>query len=395
VPTTASAPAIELLEKVRQIEPELRASAADAESFRRLPEASFRAMRNQRLYDMWKPRAFGGLETDPVTAFRVFEEVSRIDSAAGWNLQLASGAEMFGAWFPDEGAREAFGAGAILAGSFFPPRRAVPVEGGYRITGQQSFVSGVHNATSIIGMANIYDNGGGPRLAPNGAPVGLLAVCPAAEVEIVDNWRTLGMRGTGSHDVRAHDVFVPARRTAIFGPLDQPGSAYQTPLYRLTLWATLSALGTVALGIARAAIDDLLALASRKTPSYTVRPLRERDTVHAAVGEAQATLNAARAGLYEAIREPWESALEGHTIDMPGKMKLQMAGTHAAQAAARVVDIVHAAAGASGIREEYPFQRHFRDAHTITQHAFISASRYESAGQYYLGVPVEWPFYNL
>ena len=82
-------------------------------------------------------------------------------------------------------------------------------------------------------------------------------------------------------------------------------------------------------------------------------------------------------------------------LDMPRKMKLQLAATHAAASAAKTVDMVHAAAGTTGIREEHRLQRHFRDVHTITQHGFISRSRYESVGQLVLGVPVEWPFYTL
>ena len=385
-----------LLDKVRLIDPTLRAYAAEAENSRRLPDAVFHAMRNEGLYNLFRPKAFGGFETDPVSAFRVFEEVARIESAAGWNLQLAAGGEMFGAWFPDEGAQEAFGEpGAVVAGSFFPPRKATPVDGGYRVTGQSAFVSGAHNATSILGLAHIYENGSGPKLAPNGAPVGLITACPMHEVSIVDNWRTLGMRGTGSHDVLMQDVFVPHRRTAILAPLDQPGSAYRGPLYRLTLWPTVSALSTVALGVARAAIDDLVVLAARKTPAYLARGLRDRDTVQAQLGEAEATLGAARAYFYEALGEAWDWAVQGNRIDMPRKMKVQLAATNAAVSAARVVDLVHAAAGASGIREEQPFERHYRDAHTITQHAFISASRYESAGQHFLGLPTEWPFYGI
>lgn len=113
------------------------------------------------------------------------------------------------------------------------------------------------------------------------------------------------------------------------------------------------------------------------------------------IGEAEATLGAARAYVYEALQEVWDKALQGRVIDMPGKMKLQLAATHAAAAAARAVDLVHAAVGTTGIRDEHRFQRHFRDVHTITQHAYISAGRYESGGQYFLGVPIEWPFYGL
>jgi alkylation response protein AidB-like acyl-CoA dehydrogenase len=232
-------------------------------------------------------------------------------------------------------------------------------------------------------------------LAPNGAPIGLITVCPASECVIVDNWNTMGMRGTGSRDVLMQDVFVPSKRTAILAPLQQPGSAYQGPLYRLSLWTTVSALSSVSLGIARAALDGLLALARQKSPSYTVKPLRDRDTVQAAAGQAEATLGAARAFLHEALREAWAWALQGHRIDMPRKMKLQLAATHAAVTSAKAVDLVHSVAGTSGIRQEHRFQRYFRDIHTITQHGFISASRYESGGQYLLDVPIEWPFYGV
>src|SRR5215471_13370100 len=128
---TAASPAQSLLEIVRQIEPVIRAHADEAERERKLPDAVAEAMHDCGLYRLWRPKAFGGLEVDPMTAFRVFEEVARIDSAAGWNLQLSCGADAFGAYLPDRGAREIMGPlDTILAGSFFPPRRAIPVYGG-------------------------------------------------------------------------------------------------------------------------------------------------------------------------------------------------------------------------------------------------------------------------
>src|SRR5213593_1790937 len=112
--------AVSLSETVRGLEPIIREHAPVAERERRLPAAVAHAMRDQGLFRMWRPKAFGGYETDPMTAFQVFEEVSRIDSAAGWNLQLSCAVDAFGGWFPDQGAREIFGAAdAILAGAFF------------------------------------------------------------------------------------------------------------------------------------------------------------------------------------------------------------------------------------------------------------------------------------
>jgi alkylation response protein AidB-like acyl-CoA dehydrogenase len=328
-------------------------------------------------------------------AFQVFEEISRLDSAAGWNVQLSCAFDPIGAWFPDEGAKEIFGQpDTILGGSFYPARRAIPVDGGYRVTGKTPFVSGAYQAQWFIGLANIF-NDDTPMLDTMGVPVTLITATPASDVSIIDTWRTLGMRGTGSNDVMMTNVFVPKARTALLVPLETPGRAYQGPLYKFTIWASVAALASIATGIARAAIDDLRSLAMRKTPSYTTRSLRDRNIVQSSAGEAEATLGAARAYLYEALREVWNEALNHRMIDMAGKIKLQLAATHAVIAATKTVDLMHAAAGSTGIRDEHPFQRYFRDVHTITQHGFISASRYESVGQFLFDVPIEWPFFHL
>jgi alkylation response protein AidB-like acyl-CoA dehydrogenase len=385
-----------LLEGVRSVAPLLRAHASDAERDRRLSDAVATALREQGFYRMFRPRAFGGLEVDPMTAFRVYEELSSLDSAAGWNVQLSCSWDMFGAWFPDDGAREVFGEpDTMLAGSGFPPRRADPTNGGYRVSGQQPFMSGAHQARWFLGLAHVFD-GPSERLAEDGDPLTLVTACPAKEGAIVDTWHTLGMRGTGSHDVRVTDVFVPERRAPPLVPREGPcGAAYQGPLYRFSIWASIASMAPVASGIARAALDELRELATKKTPAYGAKALADRGVVQSQVAEAEAKLGAARAYFYEALEEMWDRAVEGRMIDMPHKIKIQLATTHALLAAAEVVDLVHAAAGASGIREQYRFQRHFRDVHTITQHGFASASRYESVGQLLLDRPSDWSFFKL
>jgi alkylation response protein AidB-like acyl-CoA dehydrogenase len=83
-----------------------------------------------------------------------------------------------------------------------------------------------------MGLAHVHD-GHTPRLGADGGPVTILTMCPAAEAVILDTWRTLGMRGTGSHDVVMSDVFVPARHTALLAPYEKPGSAYGGPLIQV------------------------------------------------------------------------------------------------------------------------------------------------------------------
>jgi alkylation response protein AidB-like acyl-CoA dehydrogenase len=383
-----------LLDRVKDIAPMIRAHAAEAEEKRRLSRPVVDAMLQAGLYNMARPKAFGGLEVDPITMFRVVEEVARHDGAAGWNLQLALGAHSFLAWLPDEGAAEIMHShpDTIIAGSFTPGPRAIPVDGGYRLRGQWPFVSGGHDSHWFGFLPQIMD-GDQPRLNDQGSPVQRLMFLPADKATILDTWHTLGMRGTGSDDVVVSDLFIPERHTALFAPLEKPGTAYRGPLYRLTIWLPVALLASPALGIARAAIDDLIALARTKTPSYTGSSLARRQVVQRQVAEAEATLGAGRAYLHTIFREIWETVVQGAEITLDQKLKMQLATSHAIVCAAKAVDLVHAAAGTSSIRNEHKFQKYFRDVHTITQHAFVSASRYESVGALLLGVESDWGFF--
>ncbi|MDV3242512.1 MAG: hypothetical protein LOY00_12200 [Methylocaldum sp.] len=353
-----------------------------------------KAMQEAGLYRLWRPKAFGGLEVEPISAFRVIEEVSRIDSAAGWNLQIAVAHDMFAPWFGDQAAQEIFGFEAIPVGSFNPARKAVPVAGGYRISGRTTFVSGAHHATAFIGFAQIHD-GDRLRVDANGVPEMRLIAVPASEAEIVDNWNTMGMRGSGSHDVEMRDVFIPEHWAAPWRPLEKPGSAYQGSLYRLTVWPAIAALVPPALGIARAAIDEAVELITRKTPAYGTKTLKNQAVVQSQLARAEAKLGAGRLYFYQAFEEAWKEAVAARSVTIELKAKMQLAMTHAVLESAAAVDLIHEIVGASGIREEYEFSKHFRDIHVITQHGFINAGKLEAVGQIMLGLEPEWPFFRF
>jgi alkylation response protein AidB-like acyl-CoA dehydrogenase len=352
-------------------------------------------MRDAGLFRLWRPQALGGMEVDPVTAFRVFEEVSRIDSAAGWNLQISSASELFGGWFSDDAVNHIWGSpDATFAGAFNPHRKAVIVDGGYRVTGQTSFASGVHHARWLIGLADVYD-GDNMRVDETGAPIEIMTACPSDNIEIIDTWNTMGMRGTGSHDARMTDVFVPLHHAPFFVPLKSPCEAYQGPLYRLTVWPAIASLAIPALGIARAAIDEAINLAIKKTPAYLKKTLKDRPVVHRELALAQASLASGRADLYEVFNALFAKAESGSWPSMDDKAQAQLAVTNAIQASARAVRHIHEIVGASGIREAYSFQRHFRDVHVITQHGFTNMAKLESVGQVMLGLEPEWPFFGF
>jgi alkylation response protein AidB-like acyl-CoA dehydrogenase len=325
----------------------------------------------------------------------VIEELARIDSAAGWNVALANACEPFGAWYSDETTTEVFGsAETVMAGAFFPPRRAAPVGGGYCLSGRCAFNSNCHAATWILGLAHVYDDDV-ERLDENGGPVTLITLFPREQAEIIDNWDTLGMRGTGSHDMNVDDVFVPAERAVPFKPLEQPSPAYGGPWHRLTIWPPVAATAIPAIGIAQAAIDEFAELATKKTPSYTTTTLKDRPIVQLRFATAVAKVESARAYLHEAFDAAWQAALDGRSLDLAGKARLQLASSHVPIAAAEAVDLIHSLAGTTGIRNEHAFQRHFRDAHVITQHAYVCESRMEAVGQVRFGLDPNWPFLHF
>jgi alkylation response protein AidB-like acyl-CoA dehydrogenase len=385
-----------LLARVGTIAPVLRAHGPQAEIERKLSTATVSAMVEAGLFRIWAPRCFGGLEIDPVNALEVFEEVSRIDSAAGWNLQLSSSIAPAFAWFPDAVVQEVFGGSpdVILGGTLFPPGKAVRVDGGYRLTGRWPFVSGCHHCAWFIAPAILSQDQTASAKAQQQEDELVLAY-PAADAQIVDTWDTLGMRGSGSHDVLVNEIFVPEWRTTVLKPNARFGRAFQGALYRLSIWPTTAALAAPALGIARAAIDEFLELSATKTAAYARTPLRERPFVQDKIARAEALLGAGRAYVHESLREAWQSAEAGQTLDVKQKLKVLMATIFAIQAAAKSVDIIHEIAGTTAIRNQFLFQRHFRDIHVITQHAFASTSRYESIGKVMVGSETDWGFISL
>ena len=177
----------ELLDRVAEIAPIIREHAAEAEQKRRLSRPVVEAMLEADLYRMSRPAAFGGLELDPLTMFRVVEEVARHDSAAGWNLQLSVAEGWFLAWLPDQGAAEILEGhpDVILGGSFTPTGQVTEVEGGYRLTGQWPFVSGAHDCTWFK-FAPFLMDGDQPRLNDQGVPMQRFVYVPAESARILD-----------------------------------------------------------------------------------------------------------------------------------------------------------------------------------------------------------------
>ena len=359
---------------------------------RRLAPPVIDALRTAGLFRLFTPRALGGLEIDPVTFARVVEEVSAFDSAAGWAFQVNTGAWWTSRMSP-AGVAELYADGPdlMMAASFAPPHRAEEVSGGYRITGRGPLASIIHDSRWALMSAIVFD-GDQPRLTAAG-PDFITVVMRTTEVEIIDTWDSLGMRGTDSNDIEAKGVFVPESRAFRFAPDSIPPAPFDGPLYRMpALAATFPIIAPVALAIAAGAIRELRTVVTTKVPLGMTKTARDRAAVQSAVAEAEGMVRSARLFFYDTLTRAWEHAVMQRPFTLDGKADLMLASTWAVRSAARAADLMHRMGGTNGIYARSRLERHFRDAQTVRHHGFVSDSRLETVGQVYLGVPPEFPF---
>jgi alkylation response protein AidB-like acyl-CoA dehydrogenase len=227
------------------------------------------------------------------------------------------------------------------------------------------------------------------------APVTVLAFLDPTDVRFVDTWHTLGLRATGSLNFTAHDLAVPRRRTFVLGPWETSDGPFAGPIYKMGLILDAVRIARVGVGIAQAALDHFVDLASTKTPAYTATLIADRSTVQERVARAQALIQAGRATLRTTVAEGWQAVQQGSRITGPTCVPMGLAASFALEAAVRAVDLLYESSGTTAFRDESPLQRRFRDLETLRQNAIASWSRYESLGKLILGRQSDWPFHQL
>ena len=191
----------------------------------------------------------------------------------------------------------------IFAGGIFPPKPAVPTDGGFKVDGRWSWASG-STAANLIGVGISVAGGSEASGLPR------MAVIPKEQVSIVDNWEVNGLQGTGSHDVVVRGIVVPEAWTFLRGAPRPRWTLFRYP----TLALAAQALAAVGLGTARAALDEVKAMASHRASITGAPPIADRAYVQADLAKAEAMLRSARAFLYEATDSAYDALVRGDTL---------------------------------------------------------------------------------
>jgi len=367
-----------LVERARELQPLVRSFADRAEVERTLPLELVRALREAGLFRIAVASEVGGAEATPREQILAIEAISEADGAAGWALMI--GIENLGfasAQLHPETAEEVIAKHpeVVLSGALNPLGRATRVEGGFRASGRWPFASGCLHSDWFWGQCVIEEGG---------RPQALEVLVPRRDFEVLDTWHVAGLRGSGSHDVEIRDVFVPERFTTRvgLGRANASGALFRLPPFSRLAYNKVG----VATGIARAALDAFIELASERVPRGMRAPLRERRFAQESIAEAETLLRSARAFVFESVEELWQDTCAGRTPTRKQRALVQLSCSKAVAASARAVELVHAAAGTSVNTLSSPLERRMRDVHVVGQHIIVSPALVEPASRVLLGL---------
>ena len=361
----------EAMRRAEALLPLLREHADAAERETRMLPVIEAALHRAGLFRYHQPKAWGGMELDFIAYFDIPEMLARGDCSVGWNVANLSSHHRNVAHFCGEAQQEMWGENPdclISSGIAYFQGRGRPVDGGIRLSGRWSFCSGVDVSQWNMLGCQVREDRSEQILDYR------YCMVRREDYEIIDDWQTLGMRGTGSRSVRCEEVFVPAHRTqsmwAAKAGHEFPGLRINTnPTFRVPA----SSLGGHCIagaicGNARAALDDMIELVKSRSTSYTGAKMRDFQSVQLRIGAAGAKIDAARALLRNDCLLADALAKAGKPFDLELKVRNKRNCAAGIKLCSEAVDSLLELAGANGIYDSSPLQRRFRDAHAAAAH---------------------------
>jgi alkylation response protein AidB-like acyl-CoA dehydrogenase len=381
----------ELIARAKDIGRLARDCAEQTERERTVPAALVAKMKEAGLFRILQPRIYGGYEYDFDVMVPVVAAVAAGCGSAGWVFSLGIVHQWLAAQFPKQAQDEVWAdQDAIAAGSYPPVGKAVPVSGGYRLSGVWSFTSGCDH------MQWLFFGGMIPPKSEGAPPTPAFFLVRQSEVRFEDNWYTMGLAGTGSKNTIIEDLFVPEHRVVPFLDLlvgKTPGAAlHDNPLYRQAMLSALPfTLVSPVLGMAEGALADFTDMAKVRATRGAVaggnNRMAEFATIQTRVAEATGSIQSARLLILDSLAKALAAAREGRQTEMDIRLNNRLAQAFSVRLLVQAVDALFLASGGQGIFTSKPLQRTWRDAHAAAVHVSMNWDAVSTMyGQYALGL---------
>jgi alkylation response protein AidB-like acyl-CoA dehydrogenase len=373
-----------LIGRARGMIPTLRERAARTEEARRLLPETFEDFMRAGFFRTCQPRRFGGFEMGMDVLQAILCEIGRGCGSSAWTLGILTGHAWWASQFPEAGQVEVFGDDGVAllpTGIFGRGGTARKVDGGYELSGRWAYQSGV-DVSNWYGCGAVLEDGSG------GPPAAITFIVPVSEGYVVDDWHTMGMRGSGSKTVVVEKAFVPERRAMLLSSVDAqetPGSrVHANPLYSTPLMAFISIEVTgAAVGVALGAVDTLEELGRTKPirgrgggGGETTQYEMSRPSFRRRLAEAKTLAETAKTML---ISESQRLMVTSAANKASGAKMTREEIAEVTLNQSRIVDlsvqaVKHAfiAAGTSATVQGHPMERALRDVFTISTHRVLS-----------------------
>ena len=368
LPSYAPRTAEGVLAQVNALVDQLRARASETERLRRMHPDNLRDLTEAGVFLLTMPTDIGGYQAGEDIVAEVLAQISRGCPSTGWMCTIMVATNVIPALLADEAADELYATPDLrLTATIAPTGQAVPVDGGYRVTGQWTWnTAGVHSNWFAPACVVSGEEDSGLRMM----------LLPTTEVEHQDNWRAAGMAGTATNIATVNDVFVPAARTILVKDLAEghyPTRRYSRLPYFNRPWVMYinAASAPALLGIARGAMDCFMqTLPTRGAITYTAWPkAAEAPLLHHQLAKAQYDLDAAEmftsrlSALYRGVLNRPPTIME--------RAKARAYIGHVASLSRACVNQLFEASSASHTVLAADIQRYFRDINVLHQHAAI------------------------
>lgn len=359
--------------------PNLRERAQETENLRYIPDATMKEIRDAGLFKMLRPKRYGGLETNLRQYSEAIVEISKGCGSTGWIVALCAIRELMVAEsFSEEAHEEIFGNDpeSVLFAGVYEPRHCVAkeVDGGYLIEeGFWMFCSGsVHATWGYFGM---------PVLNEQGEMIDqLLMTLPFSEVEVQDDWKVLGLKGTGSNSVKMKNVFIPKHRcTSFVKALDgefESTHLRDVPLYHTALFpALILSLGLTGLGLLKNGLEFFQqTLPNRRAGHIGVEYLKDAASIHTLIADAALKIETAEYFFYKVADDLDQWASKKQYMDRHTRVKALADIGYANQLLKEALDLIVAGSGSSFAYDGHPLQRIIRDFQVLHSHRSLSPS---------------------
>jgi alkylation response protein AidB-like acyl-CoA dehydrogenase len=367
-----------LLNQAVSIAKEAELRKQEIEKLRNTPADIIDKIKSAGLVKMWAIKSCGGSETPVSKVSNIISSMAEYNGSLAWITAVTNCSSLITGFISEEMADTLFQSPVAMVGGFAGPSGAATIENEHLlVSGHWSWGSGISHCSHIVGGVFLKD---GEKT--KGAAVVFFT---PEEIELLDNWHVLGLKGTNSVDYIAENCRIPNDRWTVF-PVEE--ARHNSPLYQFSFLGALSvSVASVSVGFATRAVKELQELAQVKKPFGQGKPLCLRSNFQEHFGRLNASLQATKLYLDQSIKKIEDQILSG-SHNTRSKADIRLASAYCTEKASDIVKECYQLAGGSAIWQSGKLEELMRDCHVVTQHGMVNRSNYRTGGAVHLGQEV-------